>query len=52
MKRKICQACGHQTTKADKSVKTTDGYNVHESHTTDPRSGLYGDRKPSIFRRA
>jgi hypothetical protein len=47
---KPCQACGHPTTKDDPAVKTRDGYRVHKSHTTDPNSGLYGDRK-GLFRR-
>lgn len=48
---KPCQACGNETSKNDKAVKTRDGYRVHESHTTNPSSGLYGDRKPGLFRR-
>lgn len=47
---KPCQACGHPTTKDDPAVKTRDGYRVHKSHTTDPKSGLYGDRR-GLFRR-
>ena len=47
---KICQACGHSTTKADPAVKTRDGFRVHRSHTTDPNSGLYGDRRRSLLR--
>lgn len=47
---KPCQACGHPTTKDDPAVKTRDGARVHKSHTTDPSSGLYGDRK-GLFRR-
>lgn len=49
---KPCQACGHETTPDDKAVRTRDGKaRIHESHTTDPNSGLYGDRKPGLFRR-
>lgn len=50
-KDKPCQACGNQTSPADPPVKTRRGHTVHQSHTTNPGSGLYGDRKPSIFRR-
>jgi hypothetical protein len=48
---KPCQACGHETTQQDPAVKTADGTRVHESHTTNPSSGLYGDRKKGLFRR-
>ncbi|MEU3282901.1 hypothetical protein [Streptomyces antibioticus] len=49
---KPCQACGHATTPDDPAVRTRDGKNrVHKSHTTNPDSGLYGDRKKGLFRR-
>ncbi|MFD5491577.1 hypothetical protein ACFWH4_01215 [Streptomyces sp. NPDC127091] len=48
---KPCQACGHATTPGDKAVKTSSGARVHESHTTNPSSGLYGDRKRGLFGR-
>lgn len=38
--RGICQACGHPATDDDRLV-TADGYRIHHSHTTDPRSGFY-----------
>lgn len=39
-----CRACGHPTTLADPPVYLK-GRNVrvHESHVTDPKSGLYGE---------
>lgn len=40
--RNFCAACGHDGTAADPLVKTLDGFRAHRSHTTDPRSGLYG----------
>jgi hypothetical protein len=42
---KHCQACGHPTTPDDPAVQVEDsGARIHESHTTDPRSGFYGAR--------
>lgn len=40
--RDTCAACGHDATGRDPLVKTTDGYRIHRSHTTDPRNGYYG----------
>jgi hypothetical protein len=40
--RNICTACGHDGTPADPLVKSLDGSRIHRSHTTDPRSGFYG----------
>jgi hypothetical protein len=40
--RATCTACGHDGTTADPLVKTLDGSRIHHSHTTDPRSGFYG----------
>jgi hypothetical protein len=48
---KPCQACGHPTTPQDPAVRTREGYRVHESHTTDLTSGLYGNRKRGLFGR-
>jgi hypothetical protein len=40
---KPCQACGHPTTVEDPAVHVEDsGARIHESHTTDPKSGFYG----------
>lgn len=39
---KPCQACGHPTTPNDPATLATDGARIHHSHTTDPRSGYYG----------
>lgn len=39
--RNICAACGHDSTAADPLVKSLDGYRIHRSHATDPRSGYY-----------
>ncbi len=44
-----CQACGHEPSGADPLVNVDDpgapedGWWVHESHTTDERSGFYGE---------
>lgn len=40
-KRNICAACGHDGTTKDPLIKAMDGFRVHRSHTTDPRSGYY-----------
>ncbi|MEV7394928.1 hypothetical protein [Streptomyces sp. NPDC091215] len=38
-----CQACGNTTTPADPAVRLKDGgTRVHKSHTTNPKSGLFG----------
>lgn len=40
---KPCRACGHPTTREDPPVRLKDGaVRVHKSHTTDPKSGLFG----------
>jgi hypothetical protein len=43
--RNICAACGHDGTTPDPLTVTDDGMRVHTSHTTDPRSGLYGHQQ-------
>ena len=40
--RNICAACGHDGTTRDPLVLTDNGFRVHQSHTADPRDGLYG----------
>ena len=46
--RNTCSACGHDGTSRDPLVLTNDGFRVHQSHTTDPRDGLYGkEQAPS-----
>lgn len=40
--RDICAACGHDGTGRDPLVLADDGFRVHRSHTTDPRSGYRG----------
>lgn len=41
---KPCRACGHPITREDPAVYLKDGnVRVHKSHTTDPKSGLYGE---------
>lgn len=41
---KPCQACGNETTKTDPAVRLKDsGVRVHQSHTTNPKSGLFGE---------
>lgn len=40
--RNVCAACGSRETSRDPLVLSDDGYRVHHSHVTDPRSGLYG----------
>lgn len=40
---KPCQACGNTTTPQDPAVRLKDtGTRVHESHVTNPKSGLFG----------
>lgn len=39
--RNTCAACGHPGTGADPLVLSADGWRVHRSDTTDPRSGFY-----------
>ncbi|MDX3027506.1 hypothetical protein [Streptomyces scabiei] len=40
---KPCQACGNATSKDDPAVRLADSdVRVHESHTTNPKSGLFG----------
>lgn len=43
--RDCCSACGHDGTPTDPLVKSLDGYRIHRSHTTDPRSGYYGQQQ-------
>lgn len=43
--RNTCCACGHEGTTSDPVVKTTGGSRIHRSHTTDPRSGFYGEQQ-------
>jgi hypothetical protein len=43
--RDICAADGHPGTADDPLVKATDGYRVHQSDTTDPRIGYYGQQQ-------
>lgn len=40
--RNRCAACGHEGKRTDPLTKDDSGSRVHTSHTTDPRSGLYG----------
>ncbi|WP_167459215.1 MULTISPECIES: hypothetical protein [Streptomyces] len=42
---KPCQACGNETTKDDPAVRLKDsGTRVHKSHTTNPKSCLFGEQ--------
>ncbi|MBE1580401.1 hypothetical protein ACFORH_43450 [Amycolatopsis roodepoortensis] len=43
--RNDCGACGHEGTAEDPLVLTDTGSRVHNSHITDPGSGLYGARQ-------
>jgi hypothetical protein len=43
--RNTCAACGHPGTASDPLVLATDGYRVHLSDTTNPRSGYYGQKQ-------
>lgn len=43
--RNNCAGCGHDGTTADPLVKDNEGFRVHQSHTTDPNSGLYGQQQ-------
>ncbi|MFG2512652.1 hypothetical protein [Streptomyces sp. NPDC048584] len=43
--RNICAADGHPGTDEDPLVKTTDGWRVHLSDTTDPNNGFYGQQQ-------
>ncbi|MEE1764371.1 hypothetical protein [Streptomyces sp. SP18BB07] len=43
--RNICAADGHPGTAEDPLVKTTDGWRVHLSDTTDPNNGFYGQQQ-------
>jgi hypothetical protein len=47
----VCQACGRPTTADDPAVTARDGARIHKSHTTNPRSGYYGERSRNPFRR-
>lgn len=40
-----CAADGHPATKADPLVLSTSGSRIHQSHTTDPRNGFYGQQQ-------
>lgn len=40
--RNCCSACGHDGTPRDPLQLDDEGMRVHESHLTDPASGLYG----------
>jgi alpha-D-ribose 1-methylphosphonate 5-phosphate C-P lyase len=40
-----CSACGHKGSGRDRLVKDDHGSRVHESHTTDRGSGLFGRRQ-------
>ncbi|MFF7169705.1 hypothetical protein [Streptomyces pseudovenezuelae] len=40
--RNVCAADGYPGTEDDPLVKTTDGWRVHLSDTTDPNNGFYG----------
>ena len=42
-----CSACGHPPRPGDDLVPTPEGWHVHESHTTDPDSGLYQPARPA-----
>ena len=44
--RNICAACGHPGT-ADNPLVISDGYRVHETHKTDPESGLHDPDWPA-----
>lgn len=44
-RRNDCGACGQEGTDGNPLVLTDTGSRVHESHTTDPVSGLYGARQ-------
>lgn len=39
--RNMCSACGHDGTTRDPLVLDEDGFRIHRSHATDPRSGYY-----------
>lgn len=43
--RNICTADGHPGTEADPLVKSTEGSRIHQSHTTDLRSGFYDQQQ-------
>lgn len=43
--RNVCGACGHEGTGHDPLCTTDTGSRVHTSHTSDPRSGLFGKRQ-------
>lgn len=43
--RNTCAADGHPGTEADPLVTATDGYRVHRSDTTNPRSGYYNQQQ-------
>ncbi|MFF0698353.1 hypothetical protein ACFYU4_37685 [Streptomyces tendae] len=45
--RNVCAADGRPGTDADPLVKTTDGWRVHLSDTTDPANGFYGQQQGS-----
>jgi len=40
--RNFCTACGHAGTNTDPLIVNSDGFRIHRTHTTDPRSGFYG----------
>ncbi len=42
--RNICAACGHPATAVDQLL-VADGFRIHRSHTTDPRSGYYRGKR-------
>jgi hypothetical protein len=42
----VCQACGHPTSPQDPPAHV-DGFVIHGSHLSDPRSGFHG-RTPDI----
>lgn len=43
--RNICAACGHTGTGTDPLVLDDTGMRVHQQHTEDPTSGLYGHQQ-------
>lgn len=43
--RNTCAACGTNGTAKDPLVKSSDGYRIHNGHTTDHSSGYFGQRQ-------
>jgi hypothetical protein len=43
--RNCCAGCGQEGTQRDPLALDDEGYRVHTSHFTDPKSGLYGHQQ-------